>query len=54
LAPLHDDRLNEVGIIKLEITYVRLGTAMPVVTTEVENISIAHEKAKKAGAMVTT
>lgn len=54
LAPLHDDRLNEAGVIKLEITYVQLGSAVPIVTTEVENISIAHEKAKKAGAMVTT
>jgi hypothetical protein len=54
LAPLHDDRLNEAGMIKLEITYVQLGSAVPIATTEVENISMAHEKAKKAGAMVTT
>ncbi|KAG8804959.1 hypothetical protein FRC17_005807 [Serendipita sp. 399] len=54
LAPLHDDRLNEAGTIRLEVTYVHIGNATPVITTDVENITIAHEKDKKAGAMVTT
>ncbi|PVF97295.1 hypothetical protein CPB86DRAFT_707347 [Serendipita vermifera] len=54
VAPVHDDRLNEAGTIRLEVTYVKLGTSVPVITTEVENITIAHERAKKAGAMITT
>jgi hypothetical protein len=54
VAPVHDDRLNEAGTIKLEVTYVKLGASVPVITTEVENITIAHERAKKAGAMITT
>ncbi|KIM26293.1 hypothetical protein M408DRAFT_16968 [Serendipita vermifera MAFF 305830] len=39
---------------RLEISWVKLGKPVPLVTTKVENITIAHEQAKKAGAMVTT
>ena len=54
VAPVYDDRLAEAGNIKLEVSWVKLGTEVPLVATEVENITIAHEKAKKAGAMITT
>ncbi|KAG8856522.1 hypothetical protein FRC20_000467 [Serendipita sp. 405] len=54
VAPLDDDRLNEAGTIKLEVTYVYIGNNTPIISTEVENITVAHERARKAGAMVTT
>lgn len=54
IAPLYDQRLKDAGSIRLEVTFVRLGAAVPIVPAEVESITIAHEKAKKAGAMVTT
>lgn len=54
IAPLYDQRLKDAGSIRLEVTFVRLGAAVPIVPAEVESITIAHEKAKKAGAMITT
>jgi hypothetical protein len=53
IAPIQDDRLAEAGSIKLEVSWVKLGTEVPLVATEVENITTAHERAKKAGAMIT-
>jgi hypothetical protein len=54
IAPLYDQRLKDAGTIRLEVTYVRLGSTVPLIPAEVETVTIAHEKAKKAGAMVTT
>lgn len=50
-APVHDDA----GTIRLEISWVRIGSATSIVKADVaDHVTVAHERAKKGGMMITT
>lgn len=54
VADPHDPRATDLGTIKIEIKFVRLGRAVPIRPCDPENVGPVHEKAKKAGVHTTT
>ena len=53
IANVCDNRLQDVGTIRVEISRVKLGKKMRFEGYEAENLGYVHERAKKAGAHCT-
>ncbi|KAG8900518.1 hypothetical protein FRB99_005988 [Tulasnella sp. 403] len=54
LADPDDPRTQDIGTIRIEIKYIRLGDVVPIVRGSINEIGLVHEKAKKAGVHTTT
>ncbi|KIO34332.1 hypothetical protein M407DRAFT_240654 [Tulasnella calospora MUT 4182] len=49
-----DPRAKDIGTIQVKIKYIKLGSAVPMKKTKLDDVGLVHEKAKKAGIHTTT